>query len=76
MKIKIRRKYLFFVLAITSAIIAALVSGVDTIATKQINDPGVLTLSCFVLGVIISFILGILLSIKVKGKTIGAKTID
>ena len=76
MKIKIRRKYLFFVLAITSAIIAALVSGIDTIATKQISDPGALTLSCFVLGVIVSFILGIILSVKIKGKTIGAKTID
>lgn len=76
MKIKIRRKYLFFVLAITSAIIAALISGIDTIATKQISDPVVLTLSCFVLGVIISFILGTFLSIKIKGKTLGAKTID
>jgi len=76
MKIKIRRKYLFFTLAISSALIAALISGIDTIATKQISDPSVLTLSCFILGVIMSFILGTILSLKIKGKTIGSKTID
>lgn len=76
MRIRIRKKYLFFALAITSSIIAALVSGIDTIATEQINDPGVLTVSCFVLGVIVSFLVGLVLSIKTKNKTIGAKTID
>jgi len=76
MKIKIRRKYLFFSLAISSALIAALVSGIDTVATKQINDPIVLTLSCFILGAIVSILIGGFLSIKIKGKTIGANSID
>ena len=73
MKIKIRKKYLFFILAISSAILAALFSGVDTIATKQIADPIVLTLSCFILGVVVSFAIAIILSIKIKGKAIGKK---
>jgi len=76
MKIKIRRKYLFFTLAISSALIAALIAGIDTIATKEISDPGVLTLSCFILGVFVSFLIASILSIKIKGKTIGAMSID
>jgi DNA-binding Lrp family transcriptional regulator len=73
MKIKIRRRYLFFILAISSALIAAIVSGIDTIATGEIADPSVLTLSCFILGVLVSFLLGIFLSIKINGKPIGKK---
>ena len=73
MRIKIRKKYLFFILAISSALIAALVSGIDTIATDRIADPGILTLSCFILGVIVSLIIGIILSIKIKDKPIGKK---
>jgi len=73
MKIKIRKRYLFFALAISSSIIAAIISGIDTVATKQIADPAILTLTCFILGVIVSFIIGVILSIKIKDKQIGRK---
>jgi len=76
MKIKIRKKYLFFVLAFSSAIIAAVVSGIDTIAGKEIGDPWALSLSCFILALLVSLLFGLILSIPVKNKSIGSKTID
>ena len=76
MKIKIRRRYLFYILAFTSAIIAAIVAGIDTIAGDLIDDPWSLSLSCFILAFIISFLISILLSIPIKGKSLGGRTID
>jgi len=76
MKIKIRKKYLFYVLAFTSAIIAALVSGIDAVTQIHITNPWSLGVSCFILGVIVSFIFSIILSIPFKGKSLGARSID
>ena len=38
MKIKIRKKYLFFVLAFASAIISAISAGIDTVAGDLIDN--------------------------------------
>ncbi len=76
MKIKIRKRYLFFVLAFSSAIIAAIVSGIDTIAVKNINDQWAVSLSCFILAFIVSGSCGLILSIPIKDKSLGGKTID
>jgi len=76
MKIKIRKKYLFFVLAFISTIITAIVSGFDATAQIYITNPWELGLGCFIWGVIISFIITIILSIPYKNKSIGEKTID
>jgi len=76
MKIKIRKKYLFYVLAFSSAIIAALVSGIDAISQIHIPDPWALGVACFVLGVIVSFCFSLILSIPYKGKSLGARSID
>ena len=76
MKIKIRRKYLFYALAFSSAIITTLVSGIDAITQIHIPDPWALGVACFVLGVIISVIFSLFLSMPFKGKTLGARTID
>jgi len=76
MKIKIRKKYLFYFLAFTSTIITAIVSGFDAIAKFHISDPWALGLACFIFGVIISLILTLILSINYKGKNLGERTID
>jgi len=76
MKIRIRKRYLFYILAFSSAIIAALVSGLDTISQFYIPDPLALGVACFMFGVIISIIFSLFFSIKIKGKTIGQKTVD
>lgn len=73
---KIRKKYLFYVLAFASSIIAALISGIDAVLNLYLKNPWVIGLSIFFLGVIISFIFTLFLSIPYKGKSIGAKTID
>ena len=54
MKIKIRKRYLFFVLAFASAIIAAINAGIDTIAGDLIDNYWILSVSCFILAFIVS----------------------
>jgi len=73
---KIRQKYLFYVLAFSSSIIAALISGIDVILEKYLKSPFVLGLSIFYLGFLIAFLLTLILSTSYKGKSIGARTID
>ena len=73
---KIRKKYLFYALAFTSSIIAALMAGVDQITTDLMNDPWALSLSCFITGVAISFFLILILSIRIGSKSIGSRYFD
>ena len=73
---KIRRRYLFYFLAFSSAIIAALISGIDAILNLYINNPLVIGLSVFFWGVIISILITSFLSINYKGKSLGARSID
>jgi DNA-binding Lrp family transcriptional regulator len=73
---KIRRKYLFYFLTFSSAIIAALISGIDAILNLYINNPLVIGLSVFFWGVIISILITSFLSINYKGKSLGARSID
>ena len=74
---RIRKKYLFYALAFTSAIIAAAVSSIDaTISSIYIKDPWAFGVSCFLVGIIISFLIVLVFSIPVKGKSLGSKIID
>jgi DNA-binding Lrp family transcriptional regulator len=73
---KLRKRYLFLVLAFSSAVIAAIVSGIDKIAVEQIDNAWAVSLSCFILALIVAFICGLVLSIPFKNKSLGAKTID
>ena len=73
---KIRRKYLFYVLAFSSSIIAALLSGIDVFLQKYLTNPLVLGLCIFYFGLLISVIFTLFLSISYKGKNIGSRTID
>jgi DNA-binding Lrp family transcriptional regulator len=76
MKIKIRKRYLFFVLAFASAIISAIVAGVDTVAGGLMDNYWVLSVSCFILALIVSGLCGFILSIPFKGKGIGSMVLD
>jgi len=78
MKIKIRKKYLFYALAFTSAIISAVVVGIDTtISAKIIKNPFAFGISCFLVGIIITFLITIILSVPIsKNKTLGGKFLD
>jgi DNA-binding Lrp family transcriptional regulator len=74
---RIRKRNLFYLLAFTSAVIGALVASVDTVVSKlYITDPWVLGLSCFLVGVPISFFITLFLSISTKNKSIGGKVLD
>ena len=74
---KIRRKYLFYALALTSTIIAALVVGIDTIIrVKFIQNPYAFGVACFLVGTFITLLIALFLSIPMKGKSIGGKIID
>jgi len=76
MKIKIRKRYLFFVLAFSSSIIAALVAGIDTVAGKLFDNFWALSFSCFILALIISLLVSLFLSIPIGDKSLGSRTID
>ena len=73
---KVRKKYLFYLLAFTSAIIAALLSGIDVVLGQYLKNPFVLGLSIFYFGFIMAVIFTIFFSISYKGKSIGERTID
>jgi len=73
---KIRKKYLFYVLAFSSSIIAALLSGIDVILEQYMSNPWILGLSIFYFGVLMSIFFTLILSIPHKGESLGAITID
>jgi len=75
---KIRRKYLFYALAFTSAIIAAAVSAIDAKIINDVitDDPWAFGVSCFVVGTLISLIIVLFFSIPVKKKSLGSRVID
>lgn len=74
---KIRRKYLFYVVAFSSAIIAAINSGIDaTVSTLFVPDGWALGFATFAVGIPITLFLGLLLSIPWGGKSIGSRFAD
>jgi DNA-binding Lrp family transcriptional regulator len=75
----IRKKYLFYVLAITSSFIAAAVTGVDSFVGGQSVfkfDPWAFAFSLFFVGAIITLIISVVFSLRIRGKSIGAKVLD
>ena len=70
---RIRKKYLFYVLALASAIIAAAGTTTDTYISMYVSNPWALCLSIFIVGTIVTFLLTSLLSIKVGGKAMGTR---
>jgi DNA-binding Lrp family transcriptional regulator len=76
MRIKIRKRYLFYILVFSSAILSALTAGFDAVSQIYITNPFALGLACFLLGVIVAIFFSLILSIRVKDKTLGEKIID
>ncbi len=77
MRIKIRKKYLFYMLAFSSAIIAAINSGVDATVSKFfVTDPWALGLAIFLMGIPVTLVFASILSIKKNKKTIGQRYVD
>jgi DNA-binding Lrp family transcriptional regulator len=75
----IRKKYLFYVLAITSSFITAAVTGIDSFVGGRSAfkyDPWAFAFSLFFVGAIVTFLISLFLSIKFKGKSVGAKILD
>jgi DNA-binding Lrp family transcriptional regulator len=75
----IRKKYLFYVLAITSSFIAAAVTAFDSFIGGQPAfkyDPWAFAFSLFFIGAIVTLIISVVLSIKIRGSSIGAKILD
>lgn len=75
---RIRKRYLFYILAFTSTIIAAGVSAIDaTINALYIPNAWAFSFSCFFVGTGISFIMLLFFSIPIsKTNSIGSKIID
>jgi DNA-binding Lrp family transcriptional regulator len=76
MKIRIRKRFLFYVLAFTSSILAAILSGMDAFAQQFIHNPWSLGLAVFIAGVLVALCFTLFLSIPYKGKSLGAVTVD
>ena len=75
----IRKKYLFYVLAITSSFIAAAVTGIDVFVGGQPAfkyDAWSFAFSIFFVGAIVTLLISLLLSVPFKGISIGAKILD
>jgi len=70
---RIRKKFLFYILGLSSAIIAASGTTVDTYVSSFIRNPWALCLSIFLMGSIVTTILTLLLSIPLNGKAIGSR---
>ena len=73
----IRKKYLFYALALSSAVAAAFASGIDAVVSSLfLHDPWAFGVACFLVGVIIALIFSIILSIRYKDRSIGSRIID
>ena len=75
----IRKKYLFYVLAITSSFIAAAVTGIDSyVGSLPVfkYDPWAFAFALFFIGTIITLLITLVLSIKIKGESLGARILD
>ncbi len=74
---KIRKRYLFYVLAFSSAIISAINAGIDaSVSTLFVPNGWALGFATFAIGIPVTLILGLLLSIPVKGRSVGSRVTD
>jgi DNA-binding Lrp family transcriptional regulator len=74
---KIRKKYLFYLLAFSSAIITSVNAGIDVVVGNFfITNIWAFGLSIFIVGILISFVFGLIFSVKFKGKSLGSRIID
>ncbi|MCD6468128.1 MAG: Lrp/AsnC ligand binding domain-containing protein [Thermoplasmata archaeon] len=81
--IQIRKKHLFYVLAVSSSLIAAVVTGIDSWITHLLVEtysfekvPWLFGFSAFLVGTVVTLLLCLLFSIPFKGRSIGGRLID
>lgn len=75
----IRKKYLFYILAISSSFIAALVTAIDSYVGGQAAfkyDPWAFAFSIFFVGAIVTILISLVLSLSKNGTSIGQKVLD
>jgi drug/metabolite transporter (DMT)-like permease len=75
----IRKKYLFYILAVTSSLIAAAVTALDSFVGIQppfIEDPWAFAFSLFFVGAIMTILITLILSVPIHKKSIGSKILD
>jgi DNA-binding Lrp family transcriptional regulator len=73
----IRKKYLFYILAFSSALLSSINAGVDLIVGKFfITNVWALGLSIFLIGIPVTLIIGLVFSLRINNRTIGARIID
>jgi DNA-binding Lrp family transcriptional regulator len=71
---RIRKKYLFYILALLSSVISASVVSIDTtISYFFIKNPWIFGFSAFLAGTLITLILSLILSIPINKKSIGSR---
>ncbi len=74
MRIRIRKRYLFYILLTASSLIAAVTTSIDgVISYFYIKNPWIFCVSVFLVGVFITIFLSLFLSIPVGGKSIGSR---
>ena len=77
---RIRKKYLFYTIAIISSFIAAFVTSVDSYITREFGNASFsswsFAFSLFLVGIIATLIISLLLSLPYHGKSIGSVIID
>lgn len=74
---RIRKKFLLYFLALSSALLSALGSGIDTTISRWfITDPWALGIACFFGGVIIALLFTLAFSLPFKGKSLGSRVMD
>jgi len=74
---RIRKKFLLYFLALSSALLSALGSGIDTTISRWfITDPWTLGIACFFGGVIIALLFTLAFSLPFKGKSLGSRVMD
>ncbi len=79
----IRKKYLFYALALTSSLIAALVTTIDTYigntffhGSDPVQSAVAFSFSIFFIGILATFTISLILSLQHKGKSIGSIILD
>ncbi len=75
----IPKKHLFYVLAISSAFIAAAVTGLDSFVGSQPafeTDPWAFAFAIFFVGAIVTLLITLFFSLHLNGKSVGAKVLD
>jgi DNA-binding Lrp family transcriptional regulator len=71
------KKYLFYILIFSSSIIFSIISGIDaTVNALFIKNPFIFGFSIFFVGILVSFIFAIFLSIPFCGNSIGNRYLD